>query len=119
MESQEKITETPATEAKTFVRVGIVKRVNDDLIAIEMEGKPKAYISQDGFVKVVNGEIPYYTLTAHDEVYGGERTEGYAALTRSGKGVLIRRDEYYVASLAGVVKVLNHAQNTTSISRRV
>lgn len=117
MENQQEITEKPAA---TFERVGIVKRVNDDLIALEMDGRLRATISQEDFVRVVNGEIPFCPIKSFDEIYGGERTDGYVAKTKSGKGVLIRRGEgYYVSSLSGVVKVLNHGQSTTSISRRV
>lgn len=105
-------------EQRAFESVGRAYRHSDISIRLEIDGLPDHYVSLTKVAGVLNEEQDYTGISVLNEDTEEFDLVGYLALTKSGRGVLIKiGDTYYVSSIGGFAGLVNGGRQKTRISR--
>jgi len=105
-------------EQPAFEAVGKAYRHSDNSIRLEIDGLPDHFVSLNKVAEVLNEEQDYTGVSVLNEETEEFDLAGYLALTKSGRGVLIKiGDTYYVASTGGFAGLVNGGRQKTRISK--
>ncbi len=105
-------------EQPAFEAVGAAYRHSDNSIRLTIDGLPDHFVSLNKVAEVLNEEQDYTGVSVLNEDTEEFDLAGYLALTKSGRGVLIKiGDTYYVSSTGGFAGLVNGGRQKTRISK--